>query len=60
MDRFDVLLTRSNTANTMTRITSSPHVGDGPQLIVLSSAAMMMLLFLSNTHNAVGLGTVKP
>lgn len=27
-------------------LTSSPKVGDGPQLIVLSSAATMMLLFL--------------
>lgn len=28
------------------RLTSSPKVGEGPQLIVLSSAATMMLLFL--------------
>lgn len=28
------------------QLTSSPKVGEGPQLIVLSSAATMMLLFL--------------
>ena len=30
-------------------LTSSPNVGEGPQLIVLSSAAIIMLLFLLNT-----------
>jgi len=41
-----VLLTHNQTANISDVITSSPNVGEGPQLIVLSSAAMMMLLFL--------------
>ena len=36
-------------------ITSSPYVGQGPQLIVLSSAVMTMLLFLF-TRCGVGRG----
>lgn len=31
-------------------LTSSPKVGDGPQLMVLSSAATMMLLFLQTVR----------
>lgn len=34
-------------------LTSSPKVGDGPQLMVLSSAATMMLLFLQVKCKAV-------
>lgn len=33
-------------------ITSSPNAGEGPQLIVLSSAAMMTLLFLQDVTRA--------
>lgn len=41
-------------------LTSSPNVGEGPQLIVLSSAAIMMLLFLWNKNHKVRLTGPRP
>lgn len=39
--------------------TSSPNVGDGPQLMVLSSAAMIILLFLKGPEKTLDLQALQ-